>query len=71
VSRLSPVLGRLRGWFGQDVARTNAAQASVRLKHQSRQRQDLDAYLSQHPQPTAREVRGTRRPGRGGRGYPR
>ena len=51
MSRISPVLGRLRGWFGQDVARTNAAQASVRLKHQSRQRQDLDAYLSQQPNP--------------------
>jgi len=58
VARLSPVMGRLRGWFGQDVARANAAQASVRLKHQSRQRQDLDAFLSQHPDPPARDPSG-------------
>jgi len=63
VSRHYPVLGRLRGWFGQDVARTNAAQASVRLKHQSRQRQDLDAFLSQQPSPPAREPGAGRRPG--------
>jgi hypothetical protein len=48
---------RLRAWFGQDVARTNAAQASVRLKHQKRQRQDLDAYLSQQPAPPIRSAR--------------
>jgi hypothetical protein len=54
---MSPLLGRLRGWFGQDVARTNAAQASVRLKHQKRQRQDLDAYLSQHLDPPLRGER--------------
>jgi len=54
---MSPLLARLRGWFGQDVARTNAAQASVRLKHQKRQRQDLDAYLSQQLDPPLREER--------------
>lgn len=67
MSRQYPVLGRLRGWFGQDVARTNAAQASVRLKHQSRQRQDLDAYLARQLNPPLRDRgpagrRGGRRP---------
>lgn len=60
------MLGRLRGWFGQDVARTNAAQASVRLKHQSRQRQDLDTFLSQQATPPVRDSRDSRdarRPG--------
>ena len=67
---MSPVLGRLRGWFGQDVARTNAAQASVRLKHQKRQRQDLDAYLSQQPDPPVREARQARRRGGDEQRYP-
>jgi len=63
VSRHYPVLGRLRGWFGQDVARANAAQASVRLKHQSRQRQDLDEFLSRQPTPPLGQPGAAHRPG--------
>jgi len=70
VSRLPPVLGRLRGWFGQDVARTNAAQASVRLKHQKRQRQDLEAYLSQQPSQSLRTKRQASPRGDRGSRYP-
>ncbi len=34
-----------RRLFSQDVARANAAQASVRLQHLRRQRRDLESYL--------------------------
>ncbi|MGH3812826.1 MAG: hypothetical protein ACRDUV_10270 [Pseudonocardiaceae bacterium] len=48
---VNTLLGMLRRWLGQDVARTNAAQASVRLRHHRRQLNDLDAYLAaQHHQ---------------------
>jgi hypothetical protein len=40
------VLGVLRRWVTQDVARTNAAQASVRLQHRRRQLEDVDAFLA-------------------------
>jgi hypothetical protein len=51
---MNSVLGRLRRWFGQDVARVNAAQASVRLKHARREQRDLEAYLDQQVDPVAR-----------------
>ena len=70
MSRIPPVLGRLSGWFGQDVARTNAAQASVRLKHQRRQRRDLEAYLSQQLNPPLRRERPARPGGGGERRFP-
>ncbi len=35
----------VRRWLTQDVARTNAAQASVRLKHRRRQSDEAKAYL--------------------------
>jgi hypothetical protein len=47
----------LRRWFTQDVARTNAAQASARLQHHRRQVNDLDAYLAaQHHQPAQHDA---------------
>jgi hypothetical protein len=42
------ILGLLRHWVTQDVARTNAAQASVRLQHRRRQLADVDAFLAAH-----------------------
>ena len=42
---LRTVLGRL---VSQDVARTNAAQASVRLVHDRRRLEHVEAFLSQH-----------------------
>jgi hypothetical protein len=40
------VVGMLRRWVTQDVARTNAAQAAVRLQHRRRQIEDVDAFLA-------------------------
>ncbi len=49
---MDTLIGLLRRWFTQDVARTNAAQASVRLQHRRRQLHDVDAYLAaQHHEP--------------------
>lgn len=53
----APLTGLVWGWLSQDVARTNAAQAAVRLRHRSRQVEDVDAFLAaQHrrvpPRPT-------------------
>jgi hypothetical protein len=47
--------GLLRQWLTQDVARTNAAQAAVRLKHRRRELDDLDAFLAaqRHDHPRA------------------
>jgi uncharacterized protein YigA (DUF484 family) len=42
---LRTLLGRL---VSQEVARTNAAQASVRLIHDRRRLEDVEAFLSQH-----------------------
>ena len=42
---LRTLLGRL---VSQDVARTNAAQASVRLIHDRRRLEHVEAFLSQH-----------------------
>lgn len=40
---------KLLHWLTQDdVARTNAAQASVRLKHRRRDREAADAFLAEH-----------------------
>jgi predicted nucleic acid-binding protein len=40
---------KLLHWLTRDdVARTNAAQASVRLQHRRRDRDDIDAFLAQH-----------------------
>jgi hypothetical protein len=41
-------MGLLRRWLTQDVARTNAAQASVRLQHRRRELDDLDTFLAAH-----------------------
>ncbi len=47
----------LRRWLNQDVARTNAAQASVRLQHRRRQVDDVDAYLAaQHHRPVPHDT---------------
>jgi hypothetical protein len=40
------LVGLLRRWLSQDVARTNAAQASVRLQHRRRELEDVDAFLA-------------------------
>jgi len=38
---------KLLNWLTQDnVARTNAAQASVRLQHRRHDRDDIDTYLA-------------------------
>lgn len=42
------ILGLLRLLITQDVARTNAAHASVRLQHRRRQLADVDAFLAGH-----------------------
>lgn len=58
---IGSVIRLLRDPFNQDVARTNAQQAAVRLAHQRRQRQEVDAYFAELPaQPGARR-RGTSR----------
>jgi hypothetical protein len=51
---MGTLMGLLRRWLTQDVARTNAAQASVRLKHRRRQIDDLDAFLAAHHHHPAR-----------------
>lgn len=38
--------GLLWRWLSQDVARTNAAQASVRLQHRRRELEDVEAFLA-------------------------
>jgi hypothetical protein len=38
--------GLLRRLLSQDVARTNAAQASVRLQHRRRELDDVEAFLA-------------------------
>ncbi len=38
--------GLFRRWLSQDVARTNAARASVRLQHRRREIEDVDAFLA-------------------------
>ena len=49
---MGTLIGLLRRWLSQDVARTNAAQASVRLQHRRHQMQDIEAFLAaQHHHP--------------------
>jgi hypothetical protein len=48
---------RLRRWVNQDVARTNAAQAAVRLQHRRRQLDEVSAYLARQRSDTAAQVR--------------
>lgn len=56
---IASVVRLLRDPFRQDVARTNAQQAAMRLAHQRRQRHEVEAYLAQIPGPSAsgREMR--------------
>lgn len=50
---IGPITGLLRSWLTQEQARTNAAQASVRLQHRRRQLEDVDAFLAaQHHRPS-------------------
>jgi len=52
---MGPFSGLLRRWLSQDVARANAARASVRLKHRRRELDDVDAFLAaQHHRPPKR-----------------
>jgi hypothetical protein len=44
---MDTVLDMMRRLVSQDVAVANAAQASVRLMHLRRQREDLETYLSE------------------------
>ena len=44
----APLLTLLERLVSQEVARTNAAQASVRLIHSRRQLEDVEAFLSHH-----------------------
>jgi hypothetical protein len=44
--KMHPIRSLMRGLGSQHVARTNAAQASIRLQHQRRQVDDVEAYLS-------------------------
>ena len=46
---MNSVLGMLDRWMSQDIARTNAAQACVRLMHDRRQRHDVETWLAEHP----------------------
>jgi hypothetical protein len=48
---------RVRRWVNQDVARTNAAQASVRLQHHRRQLDDVSAYLARQRSDSVAQVR--------------
>jgi hypothetical protein len=58
-SIMTTLVGLLRRLFSQDVARTNAAQASVRLQHRRRQLDDVDAYLAaQHHRPVQHDDAG-------------
>lgn len=45
---MNTVLGMLDRWMSQDIARTNAAQACVRLMHDRRQRHDVQTWLAEH-----------------------
>ena len=36
-------------WVSQDAARVNAAQAATRLHHRRRELDDVNRYLSAHP----------------------
>jgi hypothetical protein len=54
---IAAVAGLLRQWLSQDVARTNAAQASVRLQHRRREVEDVEAFLAtQHHRAPKRPV---------------
>jgi hypothetical protein len=44
----APLLALLERLVSQEIARTNAAQASVRLIHDRRQVEDVEAFLSHH-----------------------
>ena len=44
----APLRTLLERLVSQEVARTNAAQASVRLIHDRRQLEDVEAFLSHH-----------------------
>ncbi|MGH3307911.1 MAG: hypothetical protein ACRDOX_09490 [Nocardioides sp.] len=58
----APLLTLLERLVSQEVARTNAAQAAVRLIHDRRQLEDVEAFLSHHlrdqsnGQPASREA---------------
>jgi hypothetical protein len=43
---MHPIRSLMRGLGSQHVARTNAAQASVRLQQRRRQADDVEAYLA-------------------------
>jgi hypothetical protein len=45
---MATLTGLFRRWLSQDVARTNAAQAAVRLQHRRRAFEDVDAFLAAH-----------------------
>jgi len=45
---MGTLTGLFRRWLSQDVARTNAAQAAVRLQHRRRAFEDVDAFLAAH-----------------------
>jgi hypothetical protein len=47
-------LGRLGGWGSQQVARSNAAAAAAVLMRQRREREDVEAYLTQRRHAPAR-----------------
>ena len=56
---MDTLLGMLQRWFGQDVARANAARASVRLQHRRRELDDVDAWMAaHHHQPVRRNANG-------------
>lgn len=57
---IGSVMRLLRDPFKQDVARTNAQQAAVRLAHQRRKRQEVDAYLARLPAQPGASERGAR-----------
>ena len=65
----APFTGLFWRWLSQDVARTNAAQASVRLQHRRRELDDVDAFLAAHrlPKRPTDSWRGDAAPGRGPR----
>jgi hypothetical protein len=56
---IGAVAGLLRQWLSQDVARTNAAQASVRLQHRRRELDDVETFLAtRHHRPPKSPVDG-------------
>ena len=59
---MHPIRRLIRGLGSQHVARTNAAQASIRLQHQRRQIDDVEAYLAGTPA-DLQAPRDTPRPG--------